>query len=82
MDMNAKRQAAMVKSVAKSMRAKERQQASREKMLDQVYAALRKAGKPIDEVTKAELSKAEYAIIVDYVTENGRYPLSLFPKLL
>ncbi|WP_064199006.1 hypothetical protein [Brevibacillus brevis] len=79
--MNLKRQAAMVKSVAKNMRAKENQQVGVEKMKDRLYATLRKVNKSLDEVTKDDLTDKEYKFIVEYVETVMKCPIHLYPNL-
>ncbi|MGE6227608.1 hypothetical protein [Paenibacillus chitinolyticus] len=83
--MHALRQAAMVKSVAKNMRAKQRKESSVEKIKDNLYAVLRKVGKPLDEVTKSELTEKDYKVVLEYF-EIARgcssfVALQLYPKL-
>jgi uncharacterized protein YaaR (DUF327 family) len=79
--MKIERQAAMVKSVAKNMRQKERQQAEKEKKIDKMYSIMRKTGKALDEVTKTELTKSEYKFIVEYVENIMNCPIELYPNL-
>jgi hypothetical protein len=79
--MNAKRQIAMVKSVAKNMRAKERKQKPEEERYSTLYAILRKVGKPLDEVKKADLNKKDYEFVLKFVTEYQGFHISLCPNL-
>jgi ribosomal protein S20 len=79
--MNAQRQIAMVKSVAKNMRTKERQQSKDEKKKDQMYSIMKKVGKALDEVTKDDLTEKEYKLIADYITTVMKCPLVLYPNL-
>jgi hypothetical protein len=79
--MKIERQVAMVKSVAKNMKQKERQQAERDKKTDKMYAIMRKTGKAIDEVQKSELTKSEYNFIIDYIKNIMNCPMSLYPNL-
>lgn len=78
--MKIERQMAMVKSVAKSMKQKERQQSDKEKKTTKMYAIMRKTGKALDEVTKSDLTKSEYKFIVEYI-ENYMNGLSSYPNL-
>lgn len=64
--MKLERQSAMVKSVAKNMRIKERNENKKEKARDELCKVLRKAGKPLDEITRNDITKKEYDIIVRY----------------
>ena len=80
--MEAKRQMVMVKSVAKNIRAKEREQAKIDKIRNKACEALGRAGKAIDEVTKSELSKKDYEAIIKYLQEVRKCPISLFPNLM
>lgn len=79
--MKIERQIAMVKSVAKNMRQKERQQADKEKKTDKMYAIMRKTGKALDEVTKSELTKSEYTFIVEYIEKIMKCSIELYPNL-
>lgn len=79
--MDIKRQAAMVKYVAKNMRAKERQQAKDLKKKDLLYNILRRVGKALDEVTKDDLTKKEFDFIVEYITTVMKCPIVLYPNL-
>lgn len=42
---------------------------------DSVVKILHKVGKSLDEVLAADLTKKELAVIVDYVTEGGYFPI-------
>lgn len=42
---------------------------------DAVVKILQKVGKALDEVLATDLTKKELALIVDYVTENGSFPV-------
>lgn len=64
--MKMERQAAMAKSVAKNMKAKERSNRTKEQAYSDLYKVLHKAGKSLDEVNAADLSKKEYQVIVTY----------------
>ena len=79
--MKIERQIAMVKSIAKSMKQKERQQAEREKKTDKMYAIMKKTGKALDEITKSELSKSEYKFIVEYIEKVMNCPIRFYPNL-
>lgn len=79
--MKIERQAAMVKGVAKSIKQKERQQADKEKKTDKMYSIMNKTGKSLDEVTKDDLTKKEYAFIVEYIEKIMNCPIQLYPNL-
>lgn len=79
--MKIERQAAMIKSVAKNMREKDRKQAKEERMKDKMYEIMRKTGKALDEVEKLELTKKEFDFIVLYIQEVMKCPISLYPNL-
>lgn len=79
--MNAKRQCAMVKSVAKSIKQKERMESNREKMTDKMYSIMKKVGKSLDDVMKSDLTKKEYDFIVEYITTVMNCPISLYDNL-
>jgi ABC-type uncharacterized transport system fused permease/ATPase subunit len=79
--MDIRRQSTMVKSVAKNMRAKERQQAEKEKMTDKFYTIMRKVNKALDEVTKNDLTKKEYDFIIEYIKTVMKCPIELYDNL-
>lgn len=64
--MNIERQKAMAKYVAKNMKAKERQEAKKEKIYSNLYKILRKYGKAIDEITRNDVTEKEYKTIIEY----------------
>ncbi len=47
-----------------------------------VREILQKHNRDIDSITKAELTKAEYKRVTDYLTKDCGYPLRLYPNLL
>ncbi|MFL1672489.1 hypothetical protein [Paenibacillus dendritiformis] len=79
--MDIKRQEAMVKSVAKNMKAKQRQQVKEDKEYNKMYAIMRKSGKSLDEVTKEDLAEREYKFIVEFITTVMKRPIVLYPNL-
>ena len=79
--MKTERQLAMVKSVAKNIRQKERQQAEKEKKTSKMYAIMRKTGKALDEVEKNDLTKKEYEFIISYIQDVMQTPISFYPNL-
>lgn len=79
--MKVERQLAMVKSVAKNMRQKERQQAEKEKKTSEMYEIMRKVNKALDEVEKADLTKKEYEFIIEYIETVMNTPIRYYPNL-
>lgn len=64
--MKIERQAAMVKSVAKNMKTKEKKEAKSDKIRDNLYKVMSKLGKSLDEIKKADLTEKDYKIVLDY----------------
>lgn len=79
--MDILRQKAMVKSVAKGMRAKERTQAKDEKIISAMYQALKHCGKALDEVTKNDLTEKEYKDVTAFIVDVRKWPLTWYPNL-
>lgn len=83
--MNICRQAEMVKSVAKNMRAKECKESRVEKVKGKLYAVLRKVGKSLDEVIKNDLTENEYKVVIEYFEVvrgcSDYVALQLYPNL-
>lgn len=79
--MNIKRQEAMVKSVAKNMRQKEREQAQKDKLRSKLVAILNPTGKAIDEVTREDLSAKDFKFVQDYVVNVMNTRLMFYPNL-
>lgn len=79
--MKMERQIAMVKSVAKNRKQKERQQSEKEKKTDKMYKIMHKTGKALDEVTKDDLSKSEFTFIVEYIKTVMNCPITFYPNL-
>lgn len=83
--MNAKRQISMVKSVAKNMRAKERQVSKVDRARDNLYKVLRKVDKTLDDISRNDLTEKEFVTVLQYfeIVRGCSAPvtLQLYPNL-
>ena len=74
--MKAARQAAMVKSVAKSMRYQERKSLKEDKARTRLSQILRRVGKSLDEVVPEDLTAKEYREILEIIPVIWGYDVS------
>lgn len=79
--MKIERQAAMVKSVAKNMKTKERKEAKKEKMYSEFYTIARKIGKSLDEMKKEDLTNKEYKFIIEFIETILDCSTTFYPNL-
>ncbi|QJI52304.1 hypothetical protein [Psychrobacillus phage Perkons] len=64
--MKIERQISMVKSAAKNMRQKDRQEKPKEKIIDKMYKILNGLGTTLDEVNGSKLSERDYNSLIEY----------------
>ena len=69
--MNIQRQCAMIKSVDKSIKDKERKLSKQNKIIDDMYRILRKVNKCLDEVSKSDLDQKEYKAMLEFFKIRG-----------
>jgi acyl-[acyl carrier protein]--UDP-N-acetylglucosamine O-acyltransferase len=56
-------------------------EARKDKKTRKIYDILRKYDTCLPDLAKEKLTKAEYKIVVDYITKVCNYPLRLYPHL-
>lgn len=61
---------------------RKRAEDKKEKIISRMYAVLRKYGKALDEITKGEVTKAEYKQLLEFLELRGYTVSIMYPNLL